>query len=419
MLYDRWREVAGENRRETALCDQSGRRWTFAELNRMSEVPAEGQGILYADSGSADFVIQVLRAWRAGRALCPLEVGQDAPGVAEPATSIVHLKTTSATMGAARVVGFTAAQLAADAENIVRTMRLRRDWPNLGVISLAHSYGFSSLVTPLLLHGIPLVLAGTFPEAFRAATLEHAALTVPSVPALWRVWHEAGVISSRVRLAISAGAVLPLGLESEIFERTGLKVHNFYGATECGGIAYDVTDVPRLESDYIGIRMSGVKLSIGASGCLEVRGSAVGESYWPEASPALADGCYATSDLVELRGDEVFLQGRAGDLINVAGRKIAPERIEAVLSSHPDVESCLVFGVPSDREERTENIVVCLVSSVSRSSESLRDFLSVRLPSWQVPRDWWFVEDLDVNARGKISRAIWRERYLRRRTEDE
>ena len=47
----------------------------------------------------------------------------------------------------------------ADAENIVATMGLRPDWPNLGVISLAHSYGFSNLVLPLLLHGIPLILA--------------------------------------------------------------------------------------------------------------------------------------------------------------------------------------------------------------------------------------------------------------------
>ena len=49
-------------------------------------------------------------------------------------------------------------------------MGLRPDWPNLGVISLAHSYGFSNLVLPLLLHGIPLILAPSpLPEAVRQA----------------------------------------------------------------------------------------------------------------------------------------------------------------------------------------------------------------------------------------------------------
>src|SRR5437879_1003240 len=77
----------------------------------------------------------------------------------EAGHTIVHLRTTSATGGPPCLVSFTAEQLAADAENVVATMGLRRDWPNLGVISLAHSYGFSNLIMPLLLHGIPLILA--------------------------------------------------------------------------------------------------------------------------------------------------------------------------------------------------------------------------------------------------------------------
>ena len=105
---------------------------------------------------------------------------------------IVHLKPTSATTGGARFVAFTAEQLAADAENIVATMGLRPDWPNLGVISLAHSYGFSNLVLPLLLHGIPLILApAPLPEIIRRAAETETFLTLPAVPAMWRAWHEA------------------------------------------------------------------------------------------------------------------------------------------------------------------------------------------------------------------------------------
>src|SRR5437667_4084262 len=100
----------------------------------------------------------------------------------------------------------------ADAENIVATMGLRRDWPNFGVISLAHSYGFSNLVTPLLLHGIPLVLShSALPESLRQiAGLGGEGITLAGVPALWRIWHEARVIGPQIRLAISAGAPLPL-----------------------------------------------------------------------------------------------------------------------------------------------------------------------------------------------------------------
>jgi acyl-CoA synthetase (AMP-forming)/AMP-acid ligase II len=35
-----------------------------------------------------------------------------------------------------------------------------------------------------------------------------------------------------------------------------------------------------------------------------------------------------------------------------------------------------------------------------------------RLPAWQMPRDWWFVDSLATNRLGKISRVEWRRRYL-------
>src|SRR5205085_57854 len=111
----------------------------------------------------------------------PLEHNQQRPRFDEklPAES-VHIKTTSASTGEARHILFTARQLAADAENIMATMGLRPDWPNLGVISLAHSYGFSNLVLPLLLHGIPLILGGSsLPETVRNATRCSPKVTLP------------------------------------------------------------------------------------------------------------------------------------------------------------------------------------------------------------------------------------------------
>ena len=274
-----------------------------------------------------------------------------------PPAHCIHLKTTSATTGAPRFVAFTAEQLAADAENIVATMGLRPDWPNVAAISLAHSYGFSNLVLPLLLHGIPLFIAPSpLPEIFRQAInrAKVPALTLPAVPALWRAWHAAGVIPANVRLAICAGAPLPLALETGVFSATGIKIHNFYGSSECGGIAYDATPVPRTEESCAGKPMRNVDLQIGEAGCLEVRGKAVGETYWPTPSSALKAGCFKTSDLAEIINGEVHLRGRLADQINVAGRKVSPAAIEQVLLEHDQVAECLAFGVPSADADRAE-----------------------------------------------------------------
>jgi long-chain acyl-CoA synthetase len=419
MLYGRWRQIAQERGHGLALRDlAAGREWSFAELAAQAEAaPAGGGPVVYPQGHSAEFIFAVLRAWRENIVACPLEPDQQLPKVPVPPPPCCHLKTTSATEGQPRGVAFRPEQLAADADNIVVTKGLRPDWPNLGVISLAHSYGFSNLVLPLLLHGIPLILAPSpLPEMVRRAAEGYLDLTLAGVPVLWRAWHEARAIPPNVRLAISAGAPLPLNLEQAVFAAAGLKIHNFYGSSECGGIAYDRTGTPRTDDACVGSAMQSVEVALNDDGCLQVHSSAVGETYWPDGDDTLAGGRFQTSDLAELRDGQVYLRGRLGDQINVAGRKVSPATIERALREHGAVKDCLVFGIPSSDADRTDVIVACVAMEGLGDSGTLRQFLLDRLPGWQVPREWWFVESLGANPRGKTPRAEWRRKFLERRT---
>jgi acyl-CoA synthetase (AMP-forming)/AMP-acid ligase II len=411
LLYEQWRSVARERRSEVALVDiANGQRWTFGQLEAKGEMQPEPGPIAFPQG--RDFIFTLLRAWRAGQMICPLDTDQKPPELGTLPTGCVHIKATSATGGVARWVAFRGEQLAADAANIVRTMGLRPDWPNLAAISLAHSYGFSNLVLPLLLHGIPLILAESpLPESLRSASKSVDAITLAGVPALWRAWHDARAIPGNVRLAISAGAPLAIALEQSAFERQGLKIHNFYGSSECGGIAYDAEPTPRTDDSLAGSPMNNVRLGVDEDGCLQVRSEAVGDTYWPQADESLSGGCFRTSDLAKLRDGMVYLCGRAGDRINVSGRKVSPEEIEAVLASHPQVRECLVLGVPSPDEARSDNIAACVVGNGTLTGEMLREYLLARLPAWQVPREWRLVKSLEAGERGKPSRAAWRRRF--------
>ena len=418
MLYERWAKVADGKRSEFALRDAaSGQGWTFGELFQAGEravVPIQS-GMVHPQGHGADFILTLLAGWRERKTAFPLEPGQSAPSIPIPPSWCVHLKFTSATTGASRAVAFTAAQLAADAENIVATMGLRSDWPNLAVISMAHSYGFSNLVLPLLLHGIPLILApSVLPEMLKNASAGEGGITLAAVPALWRAWHESGSIPANVRLAISAGAPLPLELEHAVFASRGLKIHNFYGSSECGGIAYDACNSPRADDACAGTPMCGVNLSVNDAGCLTVRGGAVAEGYWPEPESTLGAGQFETSDLAELKDGLVLWRGRASDIINVAGRKVSPLTVENALAGNRQVRACLVFGVPALDPGRAEDVVACVVPDGVLTADSLREFLSTRISPWQMPRDWWFVDSLETNRLGKVSRAAWRRKYLER-----
>jgi acyl-CoA synthetase (AMP-forming)/AMP-acid ligase II len=161
--------------------------------------------------------------------------------------------------------------------------------------------------------------------------------------------------------------------------------------------------------------MRNVNLSIGEDGCLEVRSKAVGQTYWPQQSPRLDNGVFRTNDLAEISYGLVYFRGRAGDQINVAGRKVSPESIEKALLGHPGVRECVVFGVPSSDAKRGETIVACVSATTQVAGETLKQFLLAQLPAWQVPREWWLVESLFATQRGKLSRAEWRKRYLDRK----
>ncbi|HTQ50022.1 MAG TPA: AMP-binding protein [Candidatus Acidoferrales bacterium] len=419
MLYDAWQKVIQDRGDEVALRDlASGRGWTFAQIDRVAQTPLRDKSAMVFPQGhSPEFIFAVLQAWRWGAVVCPLEAHHQPLRVPPPPSPCCHLKTTPATTGVPRAVAFTEAQIMADARNIVATMGLRPDWPNLGVISMAYSYGFSNLVLPLLLHGIPLFLApAPLPEILRGVAKAHWNLTVAGVPALWHAWHKAGVILNNVRLAISAGATLPLSLEHAVFEEHGVKIHNFYGSTECGGIAYDASETPRTDETSVGRPLRNVKVTVNRNGALVVRSRAVGKTYWPAPEATLARGAFQTCDLAEIRHGAICLRGHTSEHINVAGRKVSPAAIEEALQEHEAVDECLVFGVPSGNADRIDHIVACVSGGRCGTQEVLKQFLLQKLPSWQVPREWWFVDSIGINGHGKkIARAQWRKDFLKNR----
>ncbi len=414
-LQQRWQAVAQAHAAAAAVyLVAEGRVLTFADLRQLAEASPPAGAWVKAEGRGVDFLLAVLRAWRDDAVLLPWEGGT----LVEPDTlglpsTICHIKTTSGSTGQPRQVLFTAEQLIADADQIVRTMGLRQEWPNVAAISMAHSYGFSNLVLPLLLHGIPLVVAESpLPHAMRAALDGGPAFTVAAVPAMWRAWQAAGVVDARIRLAISAGAPLPLDLERAVFASSGVKIHNFYGSSECGGIAYDRTAAPRTDGALIGTPVEEVRLTVNAAnGCLMVLSPAAGYGY-QRADDALAEGRFQTADVVRLEGGAVWLEGRTGEAINVAGRKISPSVIEEKLSGIPGVRHCVVFGIPSADRARVDEIVACLNLSGNGDIAAIRQASARLLSAIEQPRHWRLCPDLEPDVRGKISRIAWRERWL-------
>ncbi len=325
------------------------------------------------------------------------------------------LKLTSGTTSQPRAIRFRAAQLVADCESICDTMGITERDLNFGVIPFSHSYGFSSLLTPLLCRGVSLVASeDRMPRAILNDLARSGATVFPGMPVFFQKFAEIQNPPSppALRLCISAGSLLPVAVATSFTATFGLKIHAFYGSSECGGIAYDSSPELVYEEGFVGPPMRGVEVSpVGArDGAIEVRSAAVGDDYFPAPAPGqLGGGRFIPGDLVRYTAAGLHLIGRASEVINIAGRKLNPLEVEARLAEFPGVRQVVVFGIPSVL--RGEEAVACIAGEGVESPAMMR-FCQGRLSSWQIPREMWIVPEIPTNERGKISRRTLAESFL-------
>jgi long-chain acyl-CoA synthetase len=327
------------------------------------------------------------------------------------------LKLTSGTTGTPRAIRVRETHLFADCRNICATMGISPRDVNYGVIPFSHSYGFSNLVTPLLFQGTRLVCAtDPMPRAIYDG-LQHSGATVfPGTPALFQAvgsLADAAELRS-VRLCISAGAPLAPEISRQFHAKYRLKIHSFYGSSECGGIAYDRTHDTELPSGFAGRPMDGVRVLRIENDRVAVEGENVTDGYFPHSEPAILNGKrFIPGDIIEWSDSGMRLIGRVTDVVNVAGKKVHPSIVEEHLRKLPGVIEAVVFGIPS--AVRNEDLVAYVTCSRAVSRQALENHCHSGLSSWQIPREFRILSEMPVNTRGKINRAELAKSYLQSR----
>jgi len=394
MLLPRWLETLKAHRDRPAI-HEGGHMRTFADLAAALDSRPTAQKPLIAQGSAFEIAVATLHGWRDGQAVLPIERRELVPELpARPADEIAHLKRVPSDDQNPRFACFTDAQLAADADRLVAAMALTPEIPSLAAISLAHSYGYSNVILPLLLHGIPTQTVDVpFPASLVEAMKPHTQLVVPAVPSMWRAWHRSGILKEApIHLALSAGAPLTSELERKVWAEDGLKLHNFYGASECGGISWDPSDEPRELTDSLGQALPGVDVALDEAGHFVVTSTSVAQGYLPrhDADP-LADRSFHTPDGGHLHDGQLILDARGGEQINVAGRKLGPGRIELAIQNTGLISQARIFGLPSSDPERVDEIAVLLPQDSDVAG--LRSVLGKSLAGWQIPRHWFTADD--------------------------
>lgn len=158
----------------------------------------------------------------------------------------------------------------------------------------------------------------------------------------------------------------------------------------------------------------------GQTGEIVIRSPGLMDGYDnnPEATAAaMGDGWYRTGDLGYLKDGELFVTGRAKDLIIVGGRNIYPQDVELVAESVPGVIAgrVVAFGVP-DENLGTESLVV-LAESEDDVGRAIHD--AVANETEVVPADVRVVppRTLRKSSSGKLARGENRQLYLEEMSE--
>jgi acyl-CoA synthetase (AMP-forming)/AMP-acid ligase II len=372
--------------------------WTGDELTSEAEKLAgnlRGPVIPICEPNSAAWFAEFLAIQKRGLTALPLD--SSLPKEARRKTvrfMAAHIKSnaccvklTSGTTGEIKPVFCSAGNLVADGIQICRTMGIRPGDVNLAVLPLGHSYGLGNLVMPLLLQGTEVICATTFlPRHILQLINKYKVTVLPTVPAILSALAQldGAAKPSSLRLVISAGAPLSAEVAQRFHARYGIKIHNFYGSSETGGICYDRTGNTTLSGRSVGKPVAGVKVRIRKDGRVAVR-SRAGNAILPDLGKWSRYG-------------ELQLLGRMGQVANIGGKKVVPLEVERVLRSLRGVRDVWVTVL---KDKRGNDFLAAAVET-QRARHGIELELEQSLPAWKLPKTFLLAPTLPRSDRGKL-----------------
>lgn len=135
------------------------------------------------------------------------------------------------------------------------------------------------------------------------------------------------------------------------------------------------------------------------------------ETYWRRIPGVWVHGDFAAIDEDGLW----YILGRSDDTIMVAGKRVGPAEVEAILNAHPTVIESAAVGVPHPLKDQ-EVVAFCVLRPGSIPSEPLRqsllELVAQELGKPLRPRDIRFVETLPKTRNAKVMHRIIRAAYL-------
>lgn len=286
----------------------------------------------------------------------------------------------------------------------------------------------TGLMDPWTVGATALIPAeGTAPEQIPLLAARHGATMLAAAPGIFRrllraEWRPI----PGLRHALTAGERLDPGLRAAWIARTGTDLHEAMGASEISTFLSGGPARPA-PAGTAGFAQRGRHLAILADdgtplahdqpGALAVRrddpGLFLGYLGQPDETAARFRGAwFLTGDqAVQGRDGAITLLGRADDIMNAGGFRVAPPEIEEVLATHPgagEVAAAELAVGPGS------SIIAAFWTGPAEAAD-LRSLAETALARYKQPRDYIRVEALPRTPTGKINRRALRDQFRKDR----
>ena len=317
---------------------------------------------------------------------------------------------TSGTTGRPKGVMMTHAQTLRAYADWCDNVGLRRGDRYLVVNPFFHIFGYKAGAIASMIRGATVIPVPVFDVARVLELVERERVTVlPGPPTLYQsLLAERGQRDlSSLRVAVTGAADIPVDLVRAISRDLPFRaIFTGYGLTEAGTVTIS-RDGDSFEdiATTAGTACQDVEVRIADDGEVLVRGYCVMRGYLDDpgatAEAIDAGGWLHTGDTGTLdeRG-RLRIAGRKKDMFIVGGFNAYPAEIEGFLLEHPGVAQAAVIGVPDERLGQVGKAFV-----VRRGPVTAQDLIAwsrERMAGFKVPRSVAFLDELPLNATGKV-----------------
>ena len=321
-----------------------------------------------------------------------------------------------------------------------RTLTVASDWVAMSGLSAGdvylqvnpyfHMFGLKAGILASVVAGATMLPEAVFDVDAVLSRVEAERVTVlPGAPTIYQSILDHPDRDKRdlssLRVAVTGAADIPVELIHRVQRELPFDtIITGYGLTEGGtACATSEGDDPEAIATTVGRARPGFEVRIvgegdrdveaGEAGEVLLRGGSVMAGYLDDpgetAKVLSADGWLRTGDLGVLDdAGRLRIVGRVKDMFIVGGFNAYPAEIENALLRHPAIRQAAVIGVPDHR--LGEVGMAFVVPSGPVSADEIVEWSRDQMANYKVPRAVEIVDELPLNATGKVMKDALRER---------